>query len=84
MSGGAKLSEKELDAMDKAFKAAFIVGLILMFVVAILVTHNATTKPLTGWQVASVGIIAVILLVAAAVVYSQFPYSVLGKPAEQR
>jgi uncharacterized membrane protein YesL len=84
MSGGAKLSEKELDAMDKAFKAAFIVGLILMFVVAILVTHNATTKPLTGWQVASVGIIVVILLVAAAVVYSQFPYSVLGKPAEQR
>ncbi|MFP3219248.1 MAG: hypothetical protein RXQ66_01155 [Acidilobus sp.] len=84
MSGGAKLSEKELDAMDKAFKVAFIVGLILVFVVAILVTHNATTKPLTGWQVASVGIIAVILLVAAAVVYSQFPYSVLGKPAEQR
>jgi uncharacterized membrane protein YesL len=84
MSGGAKLSEKELETMDKAFKAAFIVGLILMFVVAILVTHNATTKPLTGWQVASVGIIAVILLVAAAVVYSQFPYSVLGKPAEQR
>ncbi|MFP3312617.1 MAG: hypothetical protein RXN88_03745 [Acidilobus sp.] len=84
MSGGAKLSEKELDAMDKAFKVAFIVGLILIFVVAILVTHNATTKPLTGWQVASVGIIAVILLVAAAVVYSQFPYSVLGKPAEQR
>lgn len=84
MSGGAKLSEKELEAMDKAFKAAFIVGLILMFVVAILVTHNATTKPLTGWQVASVGIIVVILLVAAAVVYSQFPYSVLGKPAEQR
>jgi len=84
MNGGAKLSEKELEAMDKAFKAAFIVGLILMFVVAILVTHNATTKPLTGWQVASVGIIAVILVVAAAVVYSQFPYSVLGKPAEQR
>lgn len=84
MSGGAKLSEKELDAMDKAFKVAFIVGLILIFVVAILVTHNATTKPLTGWQVASVGIIAVILLVVAAVVYSQFPYSVLGKPAEQR
>jgi len=84
MSGGAKLSEKELEAMDKAFKAAFIVGLILMFVVAILVTHNATTKPLTGWQVASVGIIVVILLVAAAVVYSQFPYSVLGKPAERR
>ncbi|MFP3320208.1 MAG: hypothetical protein RXO24_06570 [Acidilobus sp.] len=48
MNGGAKLSEKELEAMDKAFKAAFIVGLILMFVVAILVTHNATTKPLTG------------------------------------
>ncbi|MFP3319815.1 MAG: hypothetical protein RXO24_04585 [Acidilobus sp.] len=70
--------------MDKAFKIAFIVGLILIFVVAILVTHNATTKPLTGWQVASVGIIAVILLVAATVVYSQFPYSVLGKPAEQR
>jgi uncharacterized integral membrane protein len=84
MSGGAKLSEKELDAMDKAFKVAFIVGFILIFIVAILVTHNATTKPLTGWQVASVGIIAVILLVAAAVVYSQFPYSVLGKPAEQR
>jgi len=84
MSGGARLSEKELEAMDKAFKVAFIVGLILMFVVAILVTHNATTKPLTGWQVASVGIIAVILLVAAAVVYSQFPYSVLGKPAERR
>jgi len=84
MNGGAKLSEKELEAMDKAFKAAFIVGLILMFVVAILVTHNATTKPLTGWQVASVGIIAVILVVAAAVVYSQFPYSVLGKPTEQR
>jgi uncharacterized membrane protein YesL len=84
MSGGAKLSEKELDAMDKAFKVAFIVGLILIFVVAILITHNATTKPLTEWQVASVGIIAVILLVVAAVVYSQFPYSVLGKPAEQR
>jgi len=29
MSGGAKLSEKELDSMDKAFKVAFIVGLIL-------------------------------------------------------
>jgi len=84
MSGGAKLSEKELEAMDKAFKAFFIVGLILIFVVAILVTHNAATKPLTGWQVASVGIIVVILLVAAAVVYSHFPYSVLGKPAEQR
>jgi uncharacterized integral membrane protein len=73
MSGGARLSEKELDAMDKAFKAAFIVGLILMFVAAILVTHNATTKPLTGWQVASAGIIAVILLVAAAVVLQPIP-----------
>ncbi len=76
-------SEKELNEMDKIFKVIFIIGLILEFVVAIVVTHNATTTPLTASQVASVGIITVLLLVIAGIIYSQFPYSVLGKPVEK-
>lgn len=80
----AKVSEETLDKMDKAFKAVFIIAFILQLVVAAIVTHDATTTPLTGWQVASVGIITVILLVVAAVIYSQYPYSVLGQPVEQQ
>jgi hypothetical protein len=78
------VNEKELEKMDKIFKVIFIVGLILQFVVAIIVTGNATTTPLTASQVAAVGVITVILLLIAGVMYSQFPYSVLGKPVEKQ
>jgi len=77
------VNEKELEEMDKIFKVIFIIGLILEFVVAIIVTGNATTTPLTASQVAALGIIAVILLLIAGIIYSQFPYSVLGKPVEK-
>ncbi|MCY0860921.1 MAG: hypothetical protein OWQ52_00635 [Metallosphaera prunae] len=73
---------EKLDMMDKAFKVFFILGFILELVVAALVTGNTATKPLTAQQVAAVGIIPVIMLVVATVVYEQFPYSVLGKPKE--
>ncbi|BDC17173.1 hypothetical protein [Acidianus sp. HS-5] len=76
-------NEKELEEMDKIFKVVFIIGLILEFVIAIVVTHDATTTPLTASQVASVGIITVLLLVIGGIIYSQFPYSVLGKPVEK-
>jgi uncharacterized membrane protein (DUF485 family) len=78
------VNEKELEKMDKIFKVIFIIGLILQFVVAIIVTGNATTTPLTGSQVAAVGVITVILLLIAGVIYSQFPNSVLGKPVEKQ
>ncbi|BDB99477.1 hypothetical protein [Saccharolobus caldissimus] len=77
-----KVDERTLNKMDKTFKILFIIGFIIQIIVAIIVTGNASTTPLTGWQVASVGIITVLLLVIAAVIYSQFPYSVLGKPKE--
>ncbi|BCS93356.1 hypothetical protein [Metallosphaera javensis (ex Sakai et al. 2022)] len=76
--------ERNLERMDRAFKVLFIVGFILELVVAALVTGNTATKPLTAQQVAAVGIIPVILLVSATVVYEQFPYSVLGKPKEEK
>ncbi|ARM77189.1 hypothetical protein B6F84_12015 [Acidianus manzaensis] len=69
--------------MDKAFKVIFILGFALMVIVAILVTGNTATKPLTGSQVAAVGIIAILLLVIATLIYEQFPYSVLGKPVKE-
>jgi uncharacterized integral membrane protein len=75
-----KVDERILNKMDKTFKILFIIGFIIQIIVAIIVTGNTSTTPLTGWQVASVGIITVLLLVIAAVIYSQFPYSVLGKP----
>jgi membrane protein YdbS with pleckstrin-like domain len=77
-----KVDERILNKMDKTFKILFIIGFIIQIIVAIIVTGNTSTTPLTGWQVASVGIITVLLLVIAAVIYSQFPYSVLGKPKE--
>jgi len=77
-----KVDERILNKMDKTFKILFIKGFIIQIIVAIIVTGNTSTTPLTGWQVASVGIITVLLLVIAAVIYSQFPYSVLGKPKE--
>ncbi len=83
MSGKVVQDEKTLDKMDKIFKAIFIIGFILEIVIAAAVTGNTATKPLTGSQVASVGIITVLLLVIATVIYSQFPYSVLGKPKEE-
>lgn len=66
------MSER-LERMDKAFKVFFIVAFILELVVAALVTGNTATKPLTAQQVAAVGIIPVIMLVVATVVYEQFP-----------
>ncbi len=75
--------QKTLEKMDKAFKTLFVVAFILQIVVAIVVTNDATTTPLTGSQVASVGIITVFLLVVAGVIYSQFPESILGKPKEK-
>lgn len=75
--------DKRLETYDKIFKALFIVGFILQIVVAAVVTNNTATTPLTGWQVASVGVITVLLLLIAGVIYSQFPYSVLGKPVKE-
>ncbi|AWR98332.1 hypothetical protein DFR86_10265 [Acidianus sulfidivorans JP7] len=69
--------------MDKAFKVIFIIGFILMIIVAAAVTGDTATKPLTGSQVAAVGIIAILLLVIATLIYEQFPYSVLGKPVKE-
>ncbi|AWS00581.1 hypothetical protein DFR87_05670 [Metallosphaera hakonensis JCM 8857 = DSM 7519] len=69
--------------MDKIFKVIFIVGFIIEIIIAAVITGNTATIPLTGSQVAIVGIIAVLLLLIATVIYSQFPYSVLGKPKEE-
>ncbi len=76
----AAKSTIDLNKLDLAYKIVFIIGFILMIVVAAVVTNNATTTPLTGSQVAAVGYIAVFLLLLAAVIYSHFPESVLGKP----
>ncbi|MCY0859285.1 MAG: hypothetical protein OWQ54_02520 [Sulfolobaceae archaeon] len=76
----AAKSTIDLNKLDLAYKIVFIIGFILMVVVAAVVTHNATTKPLTGSQVAAVGYIAVFLLLLAGIIYSHFPESVLGKP----
>lgn len=46
-----KVDERTLNKMDKTFKILFIIGFIIQIIVAIIVTGNASTTPLTGWQV---------------------------------
>ncbi|WP_253822982.1 hypothetical protein [Acidianus sp. RZ1] len=77
------MSRTNLDSLDEAYKAILIVGFILMLVVAAAVTNDTATKPLTGSQVAAVGFIAVFLLFLGALVYNQFPDSILGKPKKE-
>jgi membrane protein YdbS with pleckstrin-like domain len=72
--------QKRLQQLDKIFKIIFIIGLIVIFAVAIAETQNYSGFSPTASQVATVGYIVVLLLVIAAVIYSQFPPSVLGKP----
>lgn len=74
------ISQERLESMDRAFKVIFVVAFILQIAIAAWVTDDSATAPLTGSQVATVGVITVLLLVIAAVVYSQFPESKLGKP----
>ena len=73
-------NQEYLNKLDKTFKVIFIIGLILIFAVAIAETQNYSGWSPTPSQVASVGFIVIVLLVIAGVIYSQFPPSVLGKP----
>lgn len=70
--------------LDKTFKIIFIIGVIVMFAIAIAETENYNGFSPTPSQVAAVGYIAILLLVIAAVIYSQFPQAVLGKPIEEK
>ena len=74
--------EKRLEQLDKTFKIIFIIGLIVIFAVAIAETNNYPGFSPTASQVATVGYIVILLLIIAGVIYSQFPPSVLGKPIE--
>ncbi|QIW25382.1 hypothetical protein EWF20_12190 [Sulfolobus sp. S-194] len=69
--------------MDKTFKIIFIIGMIIIFAVAIVETQNYNGFSPTPSQVATVGYIVALLLVIAGVIYSQFPQSVLGKPIKE-
>jgi anaerobic C4-dicarboxylate transporter len=72
--------QKKLQQLDKTFKIIFLIGLIVIFAVAIAETQNYNGLSPTASQVATVGYIVILLLIIAAVIYSQFPPSVLGKP----
>ncbi|BCU71227.1 hypothetical protein [Stygiolobus caldivivus] len=72
--------EKRLEQLDKTFKIIFLIGLILIFVIAAAETSNYQGFSPTPSQIATVGYIVVVLLIVAGVIYSQFPPSVLGKP----
>ncbi|BBG23083.1 hypothetical protein IC006_0367 [Sulfuracidifex tepidarius] len=74
------ISQDRLERMDRAFKVIFLIAFLLQIALAAWVTNDSATAPLTGAQVATVGLITVMLLVIAAAVYSQFPESRLGKP----
>ena len=77
-------NQEYLNKLDKAFKVIFIIGIILMFAVAIAETQNYSGWSPTPSQVASVGFIVIVLLMIAGVIYSQFPPSVLGKPINEK
>ncbi|BFH72411.1 hypothetical protein SJAV_03550 [Sulfurisphaera javensis] len=77
-------NQEYLNKLDKTFKIIFIIGLIVIFAVAIAETQNYNGFSPTPSQVATVGYIVALLLVIAGVIYSQFPPSVLGKPIEEK
>ena len=77
-------NQEYLNKLDKTFKIIFIIGLILIFAVAIAETQNYSGFSPTPSQVASVGFIVIVLLMIAGVIYSQFPPSVLGKPINEK
>ena len=77
-------NQEYLNKLDKAFKIIFIIGIILIFVVAIAETQDYSGFSPTPSQVASVGFIVIVLLMVAGVIYSQFPPSVLGKPINEK
>ncbi|BFI76579.1 hypothetical protein [Sulfurisphaera ohwakuensis] len=76
-------NQEYLNKLDKTFKIIFIIGLIIIFAVAIAETQNYKGFSPTPSQVATVGYIVALLLVVAGVIYSQFPPSVLGKPIKE-
>lgn len=83
--GGTVAQDQEyLNRLDKTFKVIFIIGIILMFAVAIAETQNYSGWSPTPSQVVSVGFILIVLLMIAGVIYSQFPLSVLGKPISEK
>jgi len=77
-------NQEYLNKLDKTFKIIFIIGVIIMFVIAIAETQNYKGFSPTPSQVAAVGYVVILLLVIAGVIYSQFPSSVLGKPIKSQ
>ena len=73
-------NQEYLNKLDKTFKIIFVIGVIIMFAIAIAETQNYKGFSPTPSQVAAVGYVVILLLVIAGVIYSQFPPSVLGKP----
>jgi len=77
-------NQEYLNKLDKTFKIIFVIGVIIMFAIAIAETQNYKGPSPTPSQVAAVGYVVILLLVIAGVIYSQFPESVLGKPIESQ
>lgn len=77
-------NQEYLNKLDKTFKIIFVIGVIIMFAIAIAETQNYKGFSPTPSQVAAVGCVVILLLVIAGVIYSQFPVSVLGKPISSR
>jgi len=77
-------NQEYLNKLDKTFKIIFVIGVIIMFAIAIAETQNYKGFSPTPSQVATVGYVVILLLVISGVIYSQFPASVLGKPIKSQ